>query len=92
MARPVNEFVAPPAKELMSPPVKEYMASAVPMPYCAAVLPVFKSDPAGLGAGTMSVKTTSQGVLQYENRTHRGGLRPGKVSSEKVRIALTVWE
>ena len=67
MARHVNEFVAPPAKEFMTPPVKEYMASAVPMQYCAAVLPVCKSDPVGLGAGTMSVKTTSQGVLQYEN-------------------------
>ena len=30
-------------------------------------LPVRKSDPKGLGAGTMIVKTTSQGVLQYEN-------------------------
>ena len=37
-----------------------------PIQYCAAVLPVCKYDPAGLGAGTMTVKTTSQGVLQCQ--------------------------
>ena len=61
------------AKELKTPPVKESMASPLDFcsaqQYCAAVPPVCKSDPAGLGAGTMSVKTTSQGVLPYENWT-----------------------
>ena len=37
-----------------------------PIQYCAAVLPVCKYDPAGLGAGTMTVKTTSQGVLHCQ--------------------------
>ena len=72
MARPVDEFVAPPAKEFMTPPVKEYIAS--PLDFCSvnAVLcssSACKSDPAGLGAGTMTVKTTAQWVLQYENWT-----------------------
>ena len=85
MSCPVDEFVAPPAKEFMTPSVNydscqlgilmsrsiwlPLLTSAVPMPYCAAVPPVCKSDPAVLGTGTMSVKTTSQGVLQYEDWT-----------------------
>ena len=74
MARPVDEFVAPPAKEFLTPPVQEYMAFHIDfysayIQHCAAVPPVCKSDLAGLGAGTMTVKTTSQGVLQYENWT-----------------------
>ena len=44
------------------------------------------SDPAGLGAGTMTVKTTFHGVLQYENWTYSGGPRLGEVSNEKVRV------
>ena len=56
-----------------------------PIQYCAAVLPVCKYDPACLGAGTMTVKTTSQGVLQYEIWALSGGLWPGDGSSKKMR-------
>ena len=56
-----------------------------PIQHCAAVLPVCKYDPAGLGAGTMTVKTTSQGVLQCQIWSLSGGLWPGDGSSKKVR-------
>ena len=61
-----------------------------PLQYCAAVLPVCKYDPAGLGAGTMTVKTTSQGVLQYEIWARSGGLWPGYGSIIKIRGALSL--
>ena len=67
--------------------VKEYMAST--LDFCSAN-PALCSRfacknnlPAGLGAGTMKVKTTSQGALQYENLTEIGCLWPGDVSSKK---------
>ena len=64
-------------KELMAPPHD-------PIQYCAAVLPVCNYDPAGLGAGTMTVKTTSQGVLHCQIWSLSGGLWPGDGSSKKV--------
>ena len=50
-----------------------------------AVPPVCKADPAGLGAGTMTVK-----VLQYENWTLSSCLWPGDGSSKKVRGAVFI--
>ena len=60
-----------------------------PIQYCAAILPACKYDPAGLGAGTMTVKTTSQGVVHSQIWSLSGGLWPGDGSSKKVRGGVT---